>query len=109
MEISDNFLHQYGPTPITHSVGHELEGPLTHEDFSLALRQTKVGKSLGNDGFNVAYYKSYSDVLARPFMHAFNTLSTPDPPHNTLLEAHISDIPKPEKDLTSVTNFTIKY
>lgn len=76
------------------------------EKFTLALKQTKLGKSPGPDGFSAAYYKTFSDLLAHPFLLTFNLLLEQAVPQNKLLEAHISVIPKPEKDSTAASNYS---
>ena len=82
-----------------------LDKSVTQEEVKNAIRSMKTGKSAGNDGFPVEYYKEYIDIIApiltKVFDEAFQTGSLPP----TLNEALISLIPKKGRDHTDPANF----
>lgn len=82
-----------------------MDGPIVPKEFSLAIKQIQLGKSPGPDGFSIAYYKTFSELLVQTFLRAFNLLSSTIPPPNNLLEAHISVVPKPGKDPLLASNY----
>lgn len=99
------FLNLYCPKPITQTTAHEIDKPLTLEEFKLSVKKLKAGKSPGPDGFTTTYYKTFQDNLASPFLLAFNTILPSNPAAPDLLEADITVVPKVGKDPTSVTNY----
>lgn len=104
-KLLQEFLCNFSPRALSDSDCAALEVPLSSEEWEVALKTTKPGKSSGPDGFTAQYYKCYTDLLAPHFLKAFNTLSTASCPSVTLLEAYISVIPKEKKDPTNVTNY----
>lgn len=105
MKLIREFLSRYSPSPLTNEAIHDLEAPLSLEEWGTALRATKPGKSPGPDGFTAQYYKCFSDLLAPSFLKAFNSLSTTPYSLTTLLEAYITVIPKDEKDPANVASY----
>lgn len=78
--------------------------PLTLTELKLSIKQLKLGKSPGPDGFTATYYKTF---LEDPFLCAFNSLSPTTPSGHDLLEAHIAVVPKLGKDPTLVVNYRL--
>lgn len=104
-EIIREYLQKNGFKPLTEQQSSNIDCPLTRDEFNLVLKQMKSGKSPGPDGFSLAYYRSFADILAIPFLKTFNSLSNPNSSHSRLLEAHIAVIPKTGKDPTQVQNY----
>lgn len=103
--LIQEFLAQYSPCALSTEEWKALEARLSLEEWKVALKAIKPGKSPGLDGFPAQYYKSFADLLAPGFLKAFNTLSTNSCPSETLLEAYISVIPKQNKDPANVANY----
>lgn len=99
------FLQQNGFKPLIKQQSSNIDGPLTLDEFRLTLKQMKSGKSPGPNGFSLAHYRSFSDILASPFLKTYNSLANPNSNHSRLLEAHISVIPEMGKDPTQVQNY----
>lgn len=100
-----DFLTTYCPPPITDKLASYLESLLTSEELLLALKQIKPGKSPSPDGFTTQYYKIFSDALLPYFLQAFNSAITQTPHSLQLLEAHITVLPKGDKDRCLVMNY----
>ncbi|XP_077340933.1 uncharacterized protein LOC143986462 [Lithobates pipiens] len=99
---SDNmissFLSQFAPDKISSEASESLDSPISPVEWNLALKSLKPGKSPGPDGLPALYYKTFSDLLRKPFLKAFNSLSPSSPFSQRMLEAHIVVIPKEGKD-----------
>lgn len=103
------FLSRYSPSPLTCEDVQELEAPLSLEEWGVALKSTKPGKSPGPDGFSAQYYKCFSDLLALGFLKAFNSFFAAPCSSNSLLEACITVIPKDNKDPANVATVQFLY
>lgn len=114
-----DFLQLNKSSTVPEDVAQQLELPLTLDEMDNALKQMKVGKSPGPDGFSVPYYKSFTKILLPRFLKAFNLVSqesqrvgeiqehTPSrhPHSSALLQAHITVLPKGDKDPTQTSNY----
>lgn len=100
----DSFLTQYSSTPLTIEDSAALDHPISMEETIEALKQLKMSKSPGPDGLTVSYYKSFADILLPKFITAFNSLASTPQACKDILEAHITLLPKPDKDPTLVSN-----
>lgn len=74
-----------------------LEEP-TLPELQLALRNAKLGKALGPEGFIIPYYKTLFLSLGHHQVKLFNDLSTGTKLHGSTLQAQILVIPKEGKD-----------
>lgn len=55
--LIQDFLKKYGPSPISTDASCKLDAPLFEKEFKEALRDNKVGKAPGPDGFPLQYIK----------------------------------------------------
>lgn len=104
-DIIREYLHQNGFKPLNKQQADSIDVPLTLDEFKLVLKQMKSGKSPGPKVFSLAYYRTFNEILAAPFLKTFNSLDNTNSDHSKLLEAHISVILKPGKDPTQVQNY----
>lgn len=104
-ELIKNFLARYSSNPITSQQSLDLESKLSITELETAVKQIKVGKSLGPDGFTLQYYKSFPEALFPRLLATLNTLSDPQVRPDKMLTAHITVIPKEGKDLSIVANY----
>ncbi|XP_018410174.1 PREDICTED: poly [ADP-ribose] polymerase 4-like [Nanorana parkeri] len=84
---------------------------LLGESFSLEEVTEAIGglpseKSPGPDGFTGAFYKHFRDPIAPLLLSAFNSISADCPFTRQSQEAHITIIPKTDKDLTLCSNYS---
>lgn len=81
--IMPDFLTQYSPRPISQEQAHNIDSPLTSEEFVAANKEIKLGKNPGPDEYCMTY--TFSNLLTDPFLRAFNQLSQPNTTSNNLL------------------------
>lgn len=74
------FLHKYSPSPISVETALELESPIYDGRFDKAIKDMKLGKAPGPDGFPLQYYKTFSSILKPCFIAAFQSLQTENKP-----------------------------
>eukprot|EP00079_Xenopus_tropicalis_P032749 XP_017946520.1 PREDICTED: UDP-Gal:betaGlcNAc beta 1,4- galactosyltransferase, polypeptide 1, gene 1 isoform X1 [Xenopus tropicalis] len=104
--LLQQFLNQANLPPLTPQQKTLMSEPISIEEIKVAIKQLKVNKSPGPDGFTGKYYKLFAPKLI-PWLHLlFNDImnnkgnfSRDD------LQAQIAVIPKPEKDHTNCKNF----
>lgn len=64
----------------------------------VVLKAMANGKAPGPDGFTVAYYRSFADILLPQLTRYANTIPTGGTLRPETLHAHITVLPKPGKD-----------
>lgn len=99
------YLESSGMPKLSNEAIDTLEKPLTPEEFQLAIKQLKTGKSPGPDGFTALYYRTFGSTLEPFFIKAFETTSATRSLPKTSLEAHIVILPKEGKDPSMCQNY----
>ncbi|XP_068121121.1 vomeronasal type-2 receptor 26-like [Hyperolius riggenbachi] len=100
------FLEQHSTSfNLSQTDMEDLEAPITEDEFRIAVKSLKPGKAPGPDGLTAQYYKAFNTILAPAFVSAFNNITNSSVPSPQFLEAHITVIPKPEKDKQYCTNY----
>ncbi|KAM4704366.1 G-protein coupled receptor family C group 5 member C-like [Rhinophrynus dorsalis] len=99
------FLQRAGYPGLPPEVIAKLEEPFTLADILEGIKQITLGKSPGPDGILAIYYKKFSELLAPHMLRSFNGIAEGDDFPKQALQAHITLIPKPDKDLTQCTNY----
>lgn len=82
-----------------------LEDQISLTEIQGAIKGLKSRKSPGPDGYTSAYYKTFSDILSAPLTKALNSLSLPGQVPPDFLSAHITVIPKMDKDPTECSSY----
>ena len=52
----------------------QLEKPITQDDVAAAIKELKLNKRPGPDGFSTRYYKTFKDLISPRMAEAFNDL-----------------------------------
>lgn len=78
-----------------------LETPITQDEVEKVIRNTALGKSLGPDGYSIAYYKKFSKILVPNLCNYLNALSENEETREESLLAYITLILKEGKDPAS--------
>ena len=102
---ADSFFSQINLPHLSQSQQLQLEEPITQEEVSSAIRELKVNKRPGPDGFSAQYFKSFSELLSPRLAEAFNNLLEQKTFRPESLLATICMIPKPNSDDTLCTNY----
>lgn len=103
-EVIQTFLTNSKIPSLNKEDMNSLDDPITMAELQATIKSLKAGKSPGPNEFTSQYYKTYTQLLYKPILGAFNNLAK-NYDSNTLLMAHIAVIPKPEKDHTDCANF----
>lgn len=72
-----------------------LEGEFTASELSVALKAMANGKALGPDGFTVAYYRAFFNLLIPRLTNYANSVPDGGSLRPETLHAHITVLPKP--------------
>lgn len=75
-----------------------LDCPFLHKELLGVIADIPSGKSRGPDGFTQKFYKPYKEHLSPFMLQVFNSISSSNQFPVQTPEAHITLIPKPEKD-----------
>lgn len=70
-----------------------------------AIKALSTGKTPGEDGYSVEFYKTFQDTLAPFLTMLYNDIISKQSMPMTMRSAIISLIPKPGKDHTQMSNF----
>lgn len=97
-ESAKEYILASGMPKIPEEGAGDIDGPITIEEFSEALKSLKPGKAPGPDGYTLLYYKTFSEKLAPQFLAAFNSIRDGQTMPMETLMAHITVIPKEGKD-----------
>ena len=102
---ADSFFAQINLPQISQSQKEQLEEPITQEDVALAIRELKINKRPGPDGFSANYLKTFTELLSPRLAEAFNNLLEQKTFRPETLLATVCMIPKPHSDDTLCSNY----
>lgn len=104
-DLISTFLSSSGVPSLSMEVSEDMEALITKKGLDMALDTSKSGKATGLDGLTVNYYKTFRDALFLYFKRGYNSTS---PEHGLpvgTLRAHITIIPKLDKDYIQCRNY----
>lgn len=82
-----------------------MDGDIQVSEILQCIKELKVGKRPGPDGFTALYYQKFAEVLAPHLATMYNSVKGGHSFSPDLLSANIVMIPKPDKDHSSWANF----
>lgn len=83
----------------------QLELPITENKLIQAIKSLKPGQSPGPDSFTAHYYKAFPSLLISHLLKALNYLKDLRDIPEDFLRAHVTVLPKPNKDLLECFNY----
>lgn len=86
-------------------MAQKLNVPLYEKEFEKTLKEIKVGKAPGPDGFPLQYFKTFKDILKPHILAAFRSFDSSTQVPSQMLEAHIAVNQKEGKDPSLVTSY----
>ncbi|XP_063799964.1 msx2-interacting protein [Pseudophryne corroboree] len=99
------FLREINFPTLTPEEVESLENPYTLAELEEAVKTTPNGRSPGPDGFSLAYYKTFGDVLLPMMLRAFNQVSDQSSFSPQSMLAHITVIHKEGKDPSHCSSY----
>ncbi|XP_066430931.1 LOW QUALITY PROTEIN: probable E3 ubiquitin-protein ligase HERC6 [Eleutherodactylus coqui] len=101
----ETYLNLNAPKRITAEEAAGLDEDFSSEELGEIIKDLKVGKCLGPDGFTARFYKIFREEISPLIIRAFNAVDRGCPFPMQSLMAHISVIPKPGKDASVCGNY----
>ena len=101
----NKFLEKYNLPKLNEEEAESLKRPITPDEIETIIKKLPTHKSPGPDGFTGEFYRAFKGELT-PILHRlFLKIQEDGRLPNSLYEANIILIPKPDKDITKKGNF----
>ena len=82
-----------------------LNRPITSKEIKTIIRNLPPNKSPGSDGFPAEFYQKFREELTPILLKLLQKIAEEGKLPNSLCEATITLIPKPDKDATKKENY----
>ena len=105
VEEMDKFLEKYNFPKLNQEEIENLNRPITSTEIETVIRNLPTNKSPGPDSFTVEFYQKFREVLTPILFKLFQKLAEERKLPNSIYEATITLIPKPEKHATKKGNY----
>ena len=86
-----------------------MNRPITSTEIETVIKNLPQNKIPGPDGFTVEFYQTFREELMPIFLKLFQKIAEERTLPNSLYEAAITLIPKPDKDYTKKERITGQY
>ena len=100
LEEMDKFLEMYNFPKLNQEEIENLSRPITSTEIETVIRNLPANKSPGPDGFTAEFYQKFREELTPILLKLFQKIAEEGALPNSLYEATITLIPKPEKGAT---------
>ena len=105
MEEMDKFLEKYNFPKLNQEEIENLNRPITSTEIETVIRNLSANKSPGPDGFTAEFYQKFREELTPILLKLLQKIAEEGKLSNSLYEATITLIPKPDKDATKKENY----
>lgn len=102
---ADSFFSQINIPQMTEEQKSHLENHITVNDVAEAIKDLKLNKRPGPDGYSTLYYRTYSDIISPMLAEAFNDILKNRSFRQESLMAIVCMIPKSQSDDSLSTNY----
>ena len=109
LEEMDKFLEKYNFLKLNQEEIENLNSPITSTATETVIRNLPVNKSSGPDGFTAEFYQKFKGELTPILLKLFQKIAEEGKSPNSLYEATITLIPKPDKNITQKKKTTSQY
>ena len=100
LEEMDKFLEKYNFPKLDQEERENLNRPITSTEIETVIKNLPANKSPGPDGFTAEFYQKFREELTPILLKLFQKIAEEGKFSNSLYEATITLIPKPDKDAT---------
>jgi hypothetical protein len=100
----DQFLDRYQVPKLNQDQDNDLNSPISPKEIEAVTNSLPTKKSPGPDGFSAEFYQTFKKDLIPVLHKLFHKIEAKGTLPNSLYEATITLIPKPEKEPTKRTS-----
>ena len=101
----DKFLERYNFPRLNQEELENINRPITSNEIETVIKNLPTNKSPGPDGFTGEFYQTFREKLTPILLKLFQKIAEGGTLSNSLYEATITLIPKPDKDVTKKENY----
>jgi len=100
LEEMDNFIEKYNFPKLNQEKIENLNRPITSKENGTVIRNLPANKSPGPDVFTAEFYQKFREELTSVLLKHFQKIAEEGKLQNSLYEATVTLITKPDKDTT---------
>ena len=104
LEEMDRLLEKFNLQRMNHEDIENMNNPITNTEIEAVIKNIPENKSAGPDGFTGEFYQTFREELMPILLKLFQKIAEEGTLPNSLYEAIITLIPKPDKDNTKKEN-----
>ena len=101
----DKFLHRNQLPKLNQDQINDLNSPKFLKEIEAFINSLSTKKSPGPDGFSTEFYQTFKEDIIPVLHKLFHKIEAEGTVSNSVYEATITLIPKPQKDSTKIENF----
>ena len=101
----DKFLERYNFSRLNQEELENINRLITSSEIETVIKNLPTNKSPGPDGFTGEFYQTLREELTPILLKLFQNIAEGEALPNSFYEATITQIPKPEKDITKKENY----
>jgi hypothetical protein len=105
LEEMDRFLETYNHPKLNQEDINHLNRSITQKEIEAAFKSLPKKKSPGPDGFSAEFYQTFKEELTLTLLKLFHEIEREGTLPNSIYEANITLIPKPDKDTSKKENY----
>ena len=104
LEEMEKFLEKYNFPKLNQEEIEKLNRPIISTEIKTVIRNLPTNKSPGPDGFTAEFYQKFREELTPILLKLFQKIAEGGKLPNSLYEATITLIPRPDKDAIKKEN-----
>ena len=105
LDEMDKFLEKYNLPKLNEEEARSLNIPVTPDEIETIIKKLPTYNSPGPDGFTGEFYRAFKGELTAILPRLLQKIQEDGRLPNSIYEASIILLPKPDKDITKKENF----